>query len=159
MALLSDEDRQALTKRFATTLDRDVTVKLFTQSEARSLLILPGQQNQQPGNEFVKVTNELMHELVETSPKLNLKVYDAFGDGADEAKRLEIEQLPAIVIGDDEGGHVRFYGAPVGNEFPTILTGIESFSQQEPMLEEHVAAVAREQFDEQVHIRVFVTPT
>ena len=159
MALLSDEDRQALTERFATTLDRDVTVKLFTQSEARSLLILPGQQNQQPGNEFVKVTNELMHELVETSPKLILEVYDAFGDGADEAKRLEIEQLPAIVIGDDEGGHVRFYGAPVGNEFPTILTGIESFSQQEPMLEEHVAEVAREQFDEQVHIRVFVTPT
>jgi alkyl hydroperoxide reductase subunit AhpF len=159
MALLSDEDRQALTERFATTLDRDVTVKLFTQSEARSLLILPGQQNQQPGNESMKVTNELMHELVEMSPKLNLEVYDAFGDGADEAKRLEIEQLPAIVIGDDEGGHVRFYGAPMGNEFPTILTGIESFSQQEPMLEEHVAEVAREQFDEQVHIRVFVTPT
>lgn len=159
MALLSEEDRQALTERFATTLDREVTVKLFTQSEARSLLILPGQENQQPGNEFIKVTGELMHELVDMSPKLNLEVYDAFGDGAAEARRLQIEQLPAIVLGNDEGGHVRFYGAPVGNEFPTILTGIESLSQQEPMLEEHVASVARERFDEQVHIRVFVTPT
>ena len=159
MAVLSDEDRQALTERFAKTLDRDVTVKLFTQSEARSLLILPGQENRQPGNEFMKVTNELMHELVEMSPKLNLQVYDAFGDGAEEAKRLQIEQLPAIVIGDDEGGHVRFYGAPVGNEFPTILTGIESLSQQEPMLEAHVAEAARDGIDQEVHLRVFVTPT
>ena len=159
MALLSEEDRQALPERFETTLERDVTVKLFTQSEARSLLILPGQQDQRPGNEFMKVTNELMHELVEMSPKLSLEVYDAFGDGAEEAKRLQIEQLPAIVIGDDEGGHVRFYGAPVGNEFPTILTGIESLSQQEPMLRDAVAEAARDRIDEPVHIRVFVTPT
>ena len=107
----------------------------------------------------MKVTNELMHELVEMSPKLSLEVYDAFGDGADETKRLQIEQLPAIVIGDDEGGHVRFYGAPVGNEFPTILTGIESLSQQEPMLSDPVAEAARERIDEEVHLRVFVTPT
>ncbi|MDA1035574.1 MAG: hypothetical protein O3B65_01685 [Chloroflexi bacterium] len=159
MALLSDEDKQALNERFETTLDHDVKVKLFTQSEARGLLILPGQQGQQPGNDFMKITSELLHELVETSPKLSLDVYDVYGDGADEAKRLQIEQLPAIVIGDDEGGHVRFYGAPVGNEFPTILTSIESLSQQEPMLSDAVAEAARDRIDEAVHIRVFVTPT
>ena len=157
MPLLSDDDRQALTERFATTLERDVKVKLFTQSAARSLLSLPGQQ--QPAGEFMKVTGELMQELVETSPKLTLEVYDIYGEGAEEAKRLEIEQVPAIVIGDDEGGHVRFYGAPVGNEFPTILTGIESVSKQEPMLRDAVAQAARERIDEPVHIRVFVTPT
>ena len=157
MPLLSDDDRQALTERFATTLERDVKVKLFTQSAARSLLILPGQQ--QPAGEFMKVTGELMQELVETSPKLTLEVYDIYGEGAEEAKRLEIEQVPAIVIGDDEGGHVRFYGAPVGNEFPTILTGIESVSKQEPLLRDAVAQAARERIDEPVHIRVFVTPT
>lgn len=157
MALLSDDDRQALTERFATTLERDVKVKLFTQSAARSLLILPGQQ--QPAGEFMKVTGELMQELVDMSPKLTLEVYDIYGDGAEEAKRLEIEQVPAIVIGDDEGGHVRFYGAPVGNEFPTILTGIESVSKQEPMLRDAVAEAARERIDQPVHIRVFVTPT
>lgn len=157
MALLSDDDRQALTERFATTLERDVKVKLFTQSAARSLLILPGQQ--QPAGEFMKVTGELMQELVDMSPKLTLEVYDIYGDGAEEAKRLEIEQVPAIVIGDDEGGHIRFYGAPVGNEFPTILTGIESVSKQEPMLRDAVAEAARERIDQPVHIRVFVTPT
>ena len=157
MALLSDQDRAALTERFGTTLDREVKVKLFTQSAARSLLVLPGQQS--PNNEYMKVTQELLEELTEMSPKLRLEVYDVFGDGADEAKRMGIEQLPAIVLGDDDEGRMRFYGAPVGNEFPTILTGIESLSKDEPMLGEAVVEVARERIDEPVHLRVFVTPT
>ena len=161
MALLSDQDHQVLSERFAETLEKDVMVKLFTQSQARSLLILPGQdqQSQSQPNEFMKVTQELLEELTSISPKLTLQVYDVFGDGADEAKRLRIEQLPAIVLGDDDEGRVRFYGAPVGNEFPTILTGIEALSKSGPMLTEEVAKVAIERIDEQVHLRVFVTPT
>ena len=157
MPLLSDKDKQMLAERFETSLANDVTVKLFTQSTARSMLILPGQE--EGGNEFMKVTQELLVELTDISPKLTLEVYDAFGSGSGEAKRLEIEQLPAIVLGDDDGGHVRFYGAPVGNEFPTILAGIESISQEYPLLREPVAAAARDLIDEEVHLRVFVTPT
>ena len=161
MALLSDQDHQVLSERFAETLEKDVMVKLFTQSQARGLLILPGQnqQAQSQSNEFMKVTQELLEELTSISPKLPLQVYDVFGDGADEAKRLQIEQLPAIVLGDDDEGRVRFYGAPVGNEFPTILTGIEALSKSGPMLTAEVAKVAIERIDEQVHLRVFVTPT
>ena len=159
MALLSDQDHQVLSERFAETLEKDVIVKLFTQSQARSLLILPGQDQQSQSNEFMKVTQELLEELTSISPKLTLQVYDVFSDGADEAKRLQIEQLPAIVLGDDDEGRVRFYGAPVGNEFPTILTGIEALSKSGPMLTEEVAKVAIERIDEQVHLRVFVTPT
>lgn len=159
MALLSDQDHQVLSERFAETLEKDVMVKLFTQSQARSLLILPGQDQQSQSSEFMKVTQELLEELTSISPKLTLQVYDVFSDGADEAKRLQIEQLPAIVLGDDDEGRVRFYGAPVGNEFPTILTGIEALSKSGPMLTEEVAKVAVERIDEQVHLRVFVTPT
>ena len=54
MGILSEEEKQTLTDRFTTTLSNDVKVKLFTQSQARSLLILPGQQSQQPGNDFNK---------------------------------------------------------------------------------------------------------
>ena len=159
MALLSDQDHQVLSERFAETLEKDVIVKLFTQSQARSLLILPGQDQQSQSNEFMKVTQELLEELTSISPKLTLQVYDVFSDGADEAKRLQIEHLPAIVLGDDDEGRVRFYGAPVGNEFPTILTGIEALSKSGPMLTAEVAKVAIERIDEQVHLRVFVTPT
>jgi alkyl hydroperoxide reductase subunit AhpF len=158
MALLSEDDRKVLTERFEETLESDVKVRLFTQSVGRGLLVLPGQQ-EAPTNEFMKVTRELMEELVEMSPKLSLEIFDAFNEGADEAKRLKIEQLPAIVLGDDDEGRIRFYGAPVGNEFPTILTGIEALSKSGPMLRDAVANAARDRIDEKVHLRVFVTPT
>jgi hypothetical protein len=161
MALLSEDDRKVLTERFEESLESDVKIKLFTQSEARGLLVLPGQEQQAPTNEFMKVTRELLEELVGMSPKLSLEIFDAFNEGAGEAKRLRIEQLPAIVLGDDADGRVRFYGAPVGNEFPTILTGIEALSKSGPMLSENVAGFARDLdlIDQKVHLRVFVTPT
>ena len=157
MAMLSDQDRAMLAARFESSLDRDVTVRLFTQSMARSLLVLPGQQS--GGGDLMKVTQDLLQELTSISPKLTLEVYDAYGDGASEAKRLEIEQLPAVVLGNDGEGRIRFYGAPLGNEFPTVLADIESVSQEAPMLRGPVAAAARDLIDEDVHLRVFVTPT
>jgi hypothetical protein len=158
MALLSEDDRKVLTERFEETLERDVKVRLFTQSVARSLVVLPGQQNA-PSNDSAKMTRELMEELVAMSSKLSLEVFDVFNEGADEAKRLKIEQLPAILLGDDDEGRIRFYGAPAGNEFPTILTGIEALSKSGPMLRAAVAIAARDRIDEKVHLRVFVTPT
>ncbi len=158
MALLSEDDRKVLTERFRETLEKDVKVRLFTQSDARGLLLLPGQE-QAPSNESMKMTRELMEELIGMSPKLSLEVFDAFNEGADEAKRLQIEQIPAIILGDDDEGRIRFYGAPVGNEFPTILTGIEALSKGGPMLRGAVADAARNLIDQQVHLRVFVTPT
>ena len=157
MPLLSEQDHKALEDRFETSLVNDVSVRLFTQSTARSLLTIPGQQAQ--NNESLKVTQELLEELVEISPKLSLHVLDVNGDGAEAARNMGIEQIPAIVLGDDPEGRVRFYGAPVGNEFPTILTGIEAISQQAPMLQDYVMVAAQQYIDEPVHLRVFVTPT
>ncbi|MEX2598319.1 MAG: hypothetical protein WD533_01555 [Dehalococcoidia bacterium] len=157
MPLLQETDRKAIEERFQETLQEDVKIRLFAESATRSLLKIPGQQDQ--NNEYVKVTRELMQELAEMSPKLSLEIFDVHGDGAEEAKRLNIEQIPAIVLGDDEGGRVRFYGAPVGNEFSTILMSIEGLSQSNAPLPEHVTAVAEARISEPVHLRVFVTPT
>ncbi len=157
MALLAEDDRKAIEEHFSGTLEADVVLRLFTQSAARSLLVVPGEQNQT--GEYAKVTQELLEELVATSPKLSLQVYDVHGDGADEARRLGIEHIPAIVFGDDEDGRVRFYGTPLGNEFRTVIASIEALSQAQPMLRDEVADVVREQIGEQVHLRVFVTPT
>ena len=157
MALLGEQDRKAIEEHFAGTLENDVVLRLFTQSAARSLLTIPGEQ--ETVGEYAKVTQQLLEELVATSPKLSLQVYDVYGDGAEDAKRLGVEHIPAIVFGDDAEGRVRFYGAPVGNEFGTVIASIEALSKSEPMLRREVADAAREQIGEQVHLRVFVTPT
>ncbi|MCH8199077.1 MAG: hypothetical protein IIA54_03285 [Chloroflexi bacterium] len=157
MALLAEDDRKAIEKHFSETLESDVVLRLFTQSAARSLLIVPGQQS---GNgEAAKMTQQLLEELVACSPKLSLQVYDVHGDGAEEARRLGIERIPAIVFGDDPNGRVRFYGTPFGNEFGTVIASIEGLSKAQPMLRAEVAEAARERIDEPVHLRVFVTPT
>ena len=157
MALLAEGDRKAIEQHFSETLESDVVLRLFTQSAARSLLIVPGEQS--GSGEAAKMTQELLEELVACSPKLSLQVYDVHGDGAAEAQRLGIEYIPAIVFGDDEDGRVRFYGAPLGNEFGTVIASIEALSKAQPMLRPEVADAARELIDEPVHLRVFVTPT
>ena len=160
MPHLREEDRKAIEDRFAETLNDDVRMLLFTESDVRSMLTIPGRPEPAPGGaaEFGKLTRELLTELAETSPKLSLEVLDVHGDGAEEARRLQIEQIPAVVL-DGSDGRVRFYGAPVGNEFPTILAGIESLSNSEPLLRDGVAAAVRDRIDQDVHLRVFVTPT
>ncbi len=157
MALLAEDDRKAIEEHFSGTLESDVVLRLFTQSAARSMLIVPGEQSR--SGEYAKLTQDLLEELVACSPKLSLQVYDVHGDGAEEAQRLGIEHIPAIVFGDDDDGRVRFYGAPLGNEFGTVIASIEALSKAQPMLRAEVADAAREQIGEQVHLRVFVTPT
>ena len=157
MALLAEDDRKAIEEHFSETLESDVVLRLFTQSAARSLLIVPGEQS--GSGEAAKMTRQLLEELVACSPKLSLQVYDVHGDGAEEARRLGIERIPAIVFGDDLNGRVRFYGTPFGNEFGTVIASIEGLSKAQPMLRAEVAEAARERIDEPVHLRVFVTPT
>ncbi len=157
MALLAEDDRKAIEEHFSETLESDVVLRLFTQSAARSMLIVPGEQSR--SGEYAKLTRDLLEELVACSPKLSLQVYDVHGDGAAEAERLGIERIPAIVFGDDEDGRVRFYGAPFGNEFGTVIASIEALSKAQPMLRPEVADAARERIGEPVHLRVFVTPT
>jgi hypothetical protein len=159
MSLLRDEDRKYLEEHFVPVLENEVRLRLFTESPVRSMLSLPGQEPNPQAAEMAKMTRELIEDVASLSPKLRLEVLDARGDGAAEAKRLGIEQLPALVMGDDEGGHVRFYGAPVGNEFPTILGDIQALSTGAVQLREPVAAAVREHVDQAVHLRVFVTPT
>ncbi len=154
MPLLSDKDREILQERFQ-GLDAPVTLKFFGESPARSILTLPGQAS----NEMAKVTRELLEEVTALSPKLSLEVHDIHGDGKAEAERLGIERIPAIVLGDDEGGRVRFYGAPVGNEFPTILEGIDALSHGAPNMRQEVAQAVVDHIDEPVTVKVFVTPT
>ena len=159
MPLISDEDREVLTQRFNDRLTGDVTIKLFTESAARSLLTIPGQPSGQASGQYGKLTKELMEEGTSLSPLLHLEVADIRGDGAEEAARLGVQRVPAMVFDSENGGRVKYYGIPAGLEFSTILEAIEAISRKEPPLNEEVAKVVEEAIQEPVHLQVFVTPT
>ena len=155
MPIIPEKDKETLRQRFAESLPNEVTVRLFTESMARSLLSIPGR----PMNPMAQVARNLALELAELSPKIKLQVFDVPGDGAEAAQALNIGQLPAYVLGDDAEGRIRFYGTPVGNEFTTILEALEGLSQGVPRLNPTVAKAAMTLVQQPIQIQVFVTPT
>ena len=154
MQVIPDKDRELLKERFETSLDTAVTIKLFSESPARSILTIPGE----PETPLSKLALSLAQELADLSPKINLEFYDFYGDGGDTAKEMGVERIPTYIIGDDAKGRVRFNGTPVGNEFATLLVTMEALSNKTPHLSEAVVRTVRE-IKDPVHIQVFVTPT
>jgi alkyl hydroperoxide reductase subunit AhpF len=155
MPVIAERDREILLQRFEQSLERDVTIKFFGESHARSVLTIPGL----PTNPMAQIAGDLARELADLSPKIKLEVYDFHGDGAEAARELEITRVPAYVLGDDPEGRIRFYGTPVGNEFATMIETVEALSQDAPRLAPTVVKMAQSLIQQPVQLQVFVTPT
>jgi glutaredoxin-like protein len=159
MPIIEEADRQYLVTRFNETLKEPVTIRLFTETPKRSLLFVPGQPQQQQANEVPKLVQDLLAEFVTTSPKLKLEVLDVNNGGAEEAQRLGVDHLPTIFFGSDTGARVKFTGAPVGNEFGTVIEAVEALSNNEPHIAPDIIEAAKANISEPVSLKVFVTPT
>ena len=155
MPVIDPNVQQALRERFEERMRDQVTIRLFTQTAASSLLAFPGR----PECEFCAETEELAKEPVELSPLLKLEVHDFHGDGAELARELGVERIPARALGDDHEGRIKLYGIPMGYEFATLIEGIEALSQAASPLSERVALAAQKSIRDPVHLQVFVTPT
>ena len=155
MPVIAERDREMLRNRLAESLVNDVSITMFAESLARSLLTIPGQ----PMNPMAQAARSLAEELADLSPKINLQILDIHGDGAELARTLKVDRIPAYVLGDDPEGRLRFYGTPVGNEFATLLETIEDLSTGTAHINSAVAKTAREVISQPVQVQVFVTPT
>lgn len=137
-----------------------MTIRLFTRDQAPRKLFLIGQPDPPTdANEIPRLVCDLLTEFVAMSPKLNLEVLDIDGDGAEEARRLGIDHVPTILFGADQGGRVRFTGAPAGNEFGTVTETVEALSAGGPHLAGDLIEAAKANIAEPVTLKVFVTPT
>ena len=97
-----------------------------------------------------------MEELAALSPKLELEIIDIYAQ-SEEAREAGIDRIPAIVLGDTKGSRVKFYGIPMGHEFPTIVEGIKTLSRGvSPLTMDSRKKLKR--VNHPVHIQVFVTP-
>ena len=149
MALIPDREKQDLKRNFRTELKKEVTLGLFTQKP--SLLTIPGRECR-----YCDETQQLMEELTALSPKLHLEVYDFYSQ-TEEREKYRVERIPAILLGAGDDARLKFYGIPMGHEFPTILEGIKTLSRG-------VSPLAMEsrkrlhQVNQAVRVQVFVTP-
>jgi glutaredoxin-like protein len=150
MPLLRDEDRRQLEQIFAGRLVDPVTLVLFTQHE--SPLIVPAQECQ-----TCRETRQLLEELVEITEKIKLEVKDFVRDG-EEARRLGIDNIPAIILRGKNRGTLRIFGIPAGYEFAVLVEDIIDLSTGMTRLSDET----RQQLSaltEPVQIKVMVTPT
>jgi glutaredoxin-like protein len=150
MPIISDEDQQYLRDIFAERLEGDVTLQLYTLRE--SGLTVPGQECG-----TCRDTHQLMDELVALSDKLHLEVHDFYKE-RDQAEKLGIQEIPAVVLQGQNKGTLRYIGAPAGYEFASLIEDLIDVARgQTGLQQETLDALAT--LSQPVHFQVFVTPT
>lgn len=124
-------------------LNREVKLVMFTQ-ELECM--------------YCRETRTLLEELVQTSDKLKLEVYNFVVD-KEKADELGIDKIPAIAImeGDKDFG-IRYYGIPSGYEFASLLEDIKMVGTGLIDLSDDLIEKVKS-IDKDVHLQVYVTPT
>jgi glutaredoxin-like protein len=139
---IDEKLRQEISKQLS-GLKKEVKLVMFTQ-EIECM--------------YCRETRTLLEELVETSDKLKLEVYNFVID-KDKAELYGIDKIPAIVIleGDKDFG-IRYYGIPSGYEFASLLEDIKMVGTGEVDLSDDIIERVKA-IDKDVHLQVYVTPT
>ena len=150
MSVITGRDRDVLKREFRKDLKNDVTIRLFTQRP--SILTIPGRDCR-----YCTQTQQLMEELTSLSNKLHLEVYD-FTPRPRKVPSTAWRRIPAIVMGQNGDSRVKFYGIPMGLEFPTIIEGIKTLSRGVSPLTMDSRKNLRK-VNQRIHIQVFVTPS
>ena len=150
MPVLQDRDRTAVQQRFDGELTGEVSLTLYTQPDIG--LYIPGRECHTCGP-----TQQLVEEVSDLSPKIHLDVVD-FYKNREDATEQGIGRIPALAFVSGVKGKARYYGLPSGFEFAVLIESIIGASHQRSPL----ALETRRQLKalkEDVHIRVFVTPS
>jgi glutaredoxin len=148
--VISEQDKTQLKRTFRKDLKARVNLKLFTQKP--SSLTIPGRECP-----YCPQTQQLMEELAELSPKLQLEIIDFYGQ-PEVARQNGVERIPALLMGSDNSPRVKFYGIPLGYELATIIENIKTISRGVSPLSMDTRKKLQ-QVNQPVHIQVFVTPT
>lgn len=155
MALLQDQDREALRQEFEAMKGR---VRLVFFSQAL-------------GCDTCGITEQILDEIAPLSDKIQLVKLN-YAIDRDSVRQYNITRIPAFaVVGEREitgadGEHVtqehdygiRFYGVPSGYEFMALIGAILDVSSGDSQLSPESRALIAE-IREPAHIQVFTTPT
>jgi glutaredoxin-like protein len=109
------------------------------------------------GCETCAPTRRLLEDIVEENPDVGLDVLNLVLD-KEKAAEYGVDRVPAIIIEGPGRDRIRYYGAPLGNELPTLLQAINMAATGETGLTD--ASRARlSALTSPVTLQVFFTPT
>lgn len=151
MPVLQQRDQEIVRQRFNDELQNEVKLTLYTQNSLGGRYI-PGRECQ-----TCEPTRQILEEVSELSPKISLDVVDFYGN-QEAANARGVDMIPAIIIGDSKYDNLKYFGMPSGSEFAVLLDTLVASSRGESNLQDETRARLK-LLKQDVHIKVFVTPT
>src|SRR5690348_11189630 len=142
MPMISQADREYIRDLFAENLEGDVTLELHTKK--KSPILVPGREE----CAYCEETQQLLEEVSELSDRISLVVHD----------EPDNPEVPTLVYKGQNRGELRFLGIPAGNEFRNLIDAIVEVGNGESGLMEPTRQALAE-LKQELHLRVFVTPT
>jgi glutaredoxin-like protein len=109
------------------------------------------------GCETCAPTRRALEQISRDNPGVTLETFNLVLD-KDKAAEYGIDRVPAVIIAAPGCDRIRYYGAPLGNELPTLLEAIHMAASGQTVLSEQnrarLKAVAAP-----VTLQVFFTPS
>lgn len=142
--MINERDREYIRELFANELTGDVTLELRTRK--KSPIVVPGRDAEDCM--YCEEAEQLLGEVADLSERIRLVV--------ETAERGE--DVPTLTYRGKNKGTLRFLGIPIGNEFRNLIDAIVEVGNGQTDLSEDTRQALAE-LKEDVHLRVFVTPT
>ena len=133
-------DLQAYLKPIFKKIPNQIDLLLFTSPDKNDI--------------FSQATRRVIRSIIEATPKITLREYDI---SHNEAKRLNAEHPPALIINPDRF-HIRWYGAPIGEETRTLVEAFVMLGYGETHISRDSKKIL-EKINSPRNIKVFVSPT
>jgi|SRR5437773_8769081 len=144
MSLLSEQDRQVVRDHLA-GLRHQVALLFFTQTIG--------------GPESAEIAKRVLDEVVGLNDKISLEEANVILE-RDRAAQYGITHIPAVaILRDGADTRMRFFGAPAGYEFMSLVEAIALAGGDDSGLSDASKKLIAEHVSEPLDIQVFVTPT
>ena len=102
-------------------------------------------------------TRRALEQIVESHEYVTLETLNLVLD-KERAAEYGVDRVPAVIIAAPGRDRVRYYGAPLGNELPTLVQAIHMTSTGETGLSDR-SRVQLRALTAPVRLQVFFTPT
>jgi glutaredoxin-like protein len=109
------------------------------------------------GCETCAPTRRALERIARENPDVALEVLNLVLD-KEKAAEYGVDRVPAVIITAPGRDRIRYYGAPLGNELPTLLQAISMAATGETELTEQSRAQLKT-LSRPVALQVFFTPT
>jgi glutaredoxin-like protein len=109
------------------------------------------------GCEACPPTRRVLEHLAHEHEHVALEALNLVLD-KERAAEYGVDRVPAIIVAGPGGDRVRYYGAPLGNELPTLVEAIAMTATGETRLSEQ-SRIQLKALSKPVRVQVFFTPT